>query len=299
MGAFDQRFGRRAGLSVADARRTVTAAFADAGLDTPELDARLLVGHALRLDHAALVAAADRALGRDEIGRIMDVERRRLAGEPVARILCVKEFWGLRLSLNASVLVPRPETETVVEAALDALDRDGPRTRALRVADLGTGSGALLFALLSELPHAFGVGTDINPDAVATARHNAVHLGLAGRATFIRCDFGATLGGGLDLVVSNPPYVRSGDIAALPPEVRDHDPRIALDGGADGLAAYRAIAADAPRLLAPLGHLVVELGAGAATAVSQVFTAAGLAVAGPPRRDLAAIARALHVRRPT
>lgn len=288
----------RAGLSVVDARRALTSVFADAGIESPELDARLLVGHALGLDHATLVAAGDRPLREDEVRLIADVAARRLAGEPVARILGVKEFWGLPIRLSASVLVPRPDTETVVEAALEALDRDGPRTRALRIADLGTGSGALLIALLTELPHAFGVGTDVSGDAVAVARANADGLGLATRATFVVGDFGAALAGGFDLVVSNPPYIRSADIATLAPDVRDHDPRLALDGGPDGLAAYRAIAAAARRLLAPHGHLVVELGAGAATAVSQAFAAAGLAAAGPPRCDLAGIARALHVKRP-
>jgi release factor glutamine methyltransferase len=288
----------RTGLSVADTRRALTGAFAEAGIDAPELDARLLVGHALGLDHAGLVTAADRSLSEDEINLVADGTARRLAGEPVARILGVKEFWGLPIRLNASVLVPRPDTETVVEAALDALDREGLRTRALRIADLGTGSGALLLALLTELPHAFGVGTDISGGAIAAARINADALGLGDRAAFVVCDFGAALAGGFDLVVSNPPYVRSADIAMLKPDVRDHDPRLALDGGVDGLAAYRAIAADARPLLAPHGHLVVELGAGAATAVAQAFAAAGLAAAGAPRCDLAGIARALHVKHP-
>ena len=294
---FDKRFGLRAGLAIAEARRLLARVFAGASIDSPEIDARLLVGHALGLDHAALVAAADRPLREDEVNLIADVVARRLAGEPVARILGVKEFWGLPIRLTTSVLVPRADSETVVEAALDALDRDGARTRALRVADLGTGSGALLLALLKELPHAFGVGTDISPDAIAAARINADALGLGDRTAFVVGDFGSALAGGFDLIVSNPPYIRSADIAALAPDVRDHDPRLALDGGVDGLAAYRAIATDAQRLLAPQGHLVVELGAGAAMAVSEVFATASLAIAGPPRCDLAGIARALRVRR--
>ncbi len=148
--------------------------------------------------------------------------------------------------------MPRPETETVVEAALAAIDGDGPRTRALRIADLGTGSGALLVALLSELPNAIGIGTDVSREALAAARDNAGRLGFASRAVFAACDFGAALAGAFDLVVSNPPYIASAEIALLPPEVR-HDPRRALDGGADGLGCYRAIAGQAPKLLKPDG----------------------------------------------
>jgi release factor glutamine methyltransferase len=296
--AIGKRFTLRAGITVTNARRALALTFADAGIDSPALDARLLVGHALGLDHAGLVEAADRLLREAEIRTIEGVAVRRLADEPVARILGVKEFWGLPIRLTESVLVPRPDTETVVEAALDALDRDGPRTRPLRIADLGTGSGALLIALLSELPQAFGVGTDVSREALAVARANADVLGLARRAAFVVCDFGAALAGGFDLVVSNPPYIKSADIATLAPDVRDHDPRLALDGGPDGLAAYRTIAADARRLLAPDGHLVVELGAGAAAAVSQTLMTAGLAEAGPPVCDLAGIPRALHAKRP-
>lgn len=284
--------------TIACARRDLTRRFAAAGLDTPDLDARILVGHALGLDRNALAAAADRPVNAAEARALDALAARRLAGEPIARILGTKEFWGLQLRLSAATLVPRPETETVVEAALAALDRNGARTRPLRIADLGTGSGALLLALLSELSGAFGIGTDMSEAALATARDNAARLGLGARAAFVACDFGSSLAGGFDLVVSNPPYIRSGDIPSLAIEVRDHDPRLALDGGADGLAAYRAIAADAARLIAPGGHLVVELGAIAAGAVARAFAAAGLTIAGPPRRDLAGIDRALHAVRP-
>jgi release factor glutamine methyltransferase len=280
-------------VSIAWTRRELARRFAAAGLDTPELDARVLLGHALGLDHAALASSADRALDAHETHRISEFADRRLAGEPVARIVGVKEFWGMPFRLGPATLVPRPETETVVETALAVLDRDGARTRPLRIADLGTGSGALMLALLSELPNAFGVGTDVSEAALAVARDNAARLGLSRRTAFVASDFGAALAGGFDLVVSNPPYVRSAEIAALAPEVR-HDPRIALDGGADGLAAYRAIAAEARRLVESRGHLVVELGAGADAPVARTFAAAGLTIAGAPRRDLAGVARALH-----
>jgi release factor glutamine methyltransferase len=236
-------------------------------------------------------------LTTDEAAQIEALLTRRLGREPVARIVGCKEFWGRPIELAPATLVPRPESETVVEAALAAIDAEGSRTRPLRIADLGTGSGALLVALLGELPNAFGIGTDVSHAALMTARRNALRLGFAARAAFALCDFGAALMRGFDLVVSNPPYVASGAIAALAPEVRDHDPRRALDGGPDGLACYRMIAADAARLLAPQGHLIVELGAGSAADVAALFAHAGL-TAVSARRDLAGVARALHIRHP-
>ena len=267
--------------------------FRGAGLDSPELDARLLVGHALGLDHTALTSGAGRRLGRTETQAIEALAARRLTREPVARILGTKEFWGLSLAITAETLVPRPETETVVEEALAAIDAGGPRSRALRIADLGTGSGALLLALLSELPNATGIGTDVSEPALHTARNNAIELGLHARAQYAVCDFGTALCSGFELVVCNPPYVASGDMASLAAEVR-HDPCRALDGGPDGLAAYRALAADARRLLSRKGHLVLELGAGQEHAVTAMFRKQGLAPA-PARHDLAGISRALTV----
>lgn len=281
-------------MTIAQARRALADAFRAAKIDSPELDARLLIGHALGLDHTGLASAVSRQLGPAEIRAIEALATRRLAREPVARILGSKEFWGLPLTISAETLVPRPETETVVEAALAAIDAGGLRTRALRVADLGTGSGALLLALLSELPNATGIGTDVSEQALRTARGNAIRLGIRSRAHFAVCDFGAALPGGLDLIVSNPPYVASGEIDLLAPEVL-HDPRRALDGGPDGLAAYRTIAADARRLLAPAGDLVVELGAGQERPVATLFRMQDLAPA-PARPDLASIPRALTVR---
>jgi len=281
-------------MDVRAMRRQLAQAFRTAGLDAPELDARVLVGHVLGLDHAALAAAADRSLSGDETAAIDALARRRLGGEPVARIVGWKEFWGLPLRLGPATLVPRPETETVVEAALALIDAQGLRRQRLRIADLGTGSGALVVALLSELPQAFGVATDISVAALKVARDNCRTLGFGGRAGFVTCEFGAALGGGFDLVVANPPYVRSQDIAGLAIEVRAHDPVLALDGGSDGLAAYAALARDAGRLLRPGGHLVVELGAGMAAEVAALFSAAGL-IPLEPRPDLAGIARALPI----
>ena len=281
--------------TVAEARRALAAKFHAAGLDSPDLDSRVLIGHALGLDHAALAAAASRCLGTDEQSAIAALAGRRLAGEPVARILGCKEFWSLPLRIGAATLVPRPETETVVEAALAAIDAGGPRTRELRVADLGTGSGALILALLSELPSAFGIGTDASFQALVVARDNARRLALT-RAKFIACNMATALRGPFDAIVSNPPYVATGDIATLAPDVRDFDPHLALDGGIDGLDFYRAIAAAAPTLLAPSGTLVVELGIGQAEPVAGLFAAAGLAPS-PPHPDLNGVPRALVARK--
>jgi release factor glutamine methyltransferase len=197
------------------------------------------------------------------------------------------------LTVTDAVLVPRPETETIVEAALAAIDADGPRSHTLRIADIGTGSGALLLALLSELPCAVGIGTDRDPAALMVARANAELLGLTSRAMFVVCDHGAALGGMFELVVSNPPYVASGQIAQLEPDVRDYDPRLALDGGFDGLASYRVLAADAGRLLCPRGHLCLEIGAAQVADVSALLVATGTTVVQSIRCDLGGIPRAL------
>lgn len=286
----------RANETVGSLRQSLVRAFRQAGLDTPELDARLLVGGALGLDHGGLATLADRTLSLDEGEAVASVAARRLAREPVARILGTKEFWSLPLKLNVHTLVPRPETETVVEAALAALDPDGARAHRLRILDLGTGSGALILSLLSELPAAFGVATDISIEALDCAHNNATALGLAGRVALVACDYGAALKGPFDLVVSNPPYVAGDDIAELAPEVSMFDPRRALDGGLDGLDGYRAIAADARRLLTPNGTLVVELGLGQADAVSALMHDGGLTTARPPQSDLSGVARALVLR---
>jgi len=278
-------------LTVDGARRAMAVQFRSHNIETPDLDARILVGHALGLDHAALAASGTRVLDDAGVKAIAALTERRLAHEPVARIVGMKEFWSLPLRLDAATLVPRPETETIVEAALAVLDERSARKRALRMADIGTGSGAIMLALLTELPHAFGVGTDRSPSALAAARDNARRLGVT-RAGYVACDVAAALRGPLDLIVSNPPYIMSAEIAKLAPEVRLFDPPLALDGGRDGLDFYRMIAASVPRLLGPDGILVVELGAGQAEAVSALFAAVGLAPSAP-RPDLNGVPRAL------
>ena len=278
--------------TIASARRALKDMLAQAGIEEAEADARVLVGHALDIDRTTLLTHGERALTPDEIKAIDGLAARRLKREPVARIIGAKEFWSLSLAINSSVLVPRPETETIVEYVLDGMASKASRTERLRVLDIGTGSGALLLALLSELPNAGGTGTDISAAALEVARANAERLGLASRCHFACCDMAAGLNGPFDLIVSNPPYVARNDIAHLAPEVRDYDPTIALDGGNDGLDCYRLIAAEARRLLAPDGRLVVELGAGQEPAVRALFTKFGL-TAGEAREDLAGIPRAL------
>jgi release factor glutamine methyltransferase len=282
--------------TVETARRALTAQFRTNAIDSAELDARILVGAALDLDLTGVIAAASRLLTSDETARLEDFTRRRLAGEPVARILGRKEFWGLPLQLSAATLVPRPDTETVVELALEMLRAAPHPDRLLRIADIGTGSGAILLALLSELPDAYGFGTDISVAALRTATTNAIYLGLGRRAAFVACDYAAALSGAFDLIVSNPPYVRSAEIAGLATEVRDYDPHRALDGGADGLNAYRALIPQAARLLAPGGALVVEAGHGQSGDILGLMTAAGLTLE-PPKADLAGIRRAVAGRK--
>jgi len=283
-----------AGCTTDKARRALTARFRSAAIECAELDARILTGAALGLDLTGLIASAMRTLTPPEADRLEGFARRRLSGEPVARILGTKEFWGLAIKLSAATLVPRPDTETVVERALRML----PASRhGLRILDFATGSGAILLALLSELPGAFGVGTDISFAALKTALENATDLKLAQRAVFVACDYGAALSGQFDLIVSNPPYIRSSDVPHLAREVRGYDPLSALDGGPDGLAAYRALIPQARCLLRPGGVLVVEGGCGQSGEIEALMTAAELMVDGPPQKDLSGIPRAVGARK--
>jgi release factor glutamine methyltransferase len=279
------------GSTVAAARRALANAFREAEIESPDLDARLLVGHALGLEHARLVSESERQLTASEIRQIESFAARRLAHEPVAHMLGRKEFWGLMFHVSADVLVPRPETETVVEAAIELLAKR--RNDPLRIADLGTGSGALLIALLHEFQNATGIGTDISQRALDIARANAWTHGLNKRSDFVACSYGAALPGNYDLVVSNPPYIPSGDIPGLEPDVRNYDPVLALDGGADGLDAYRAIAADARRLVVPDGLMILEVGIGQADAVSTLLRDAKMLPRPPARPDMAGIPRAV------
>ncbi|MGD1037356.1 MAG: peptide chain release factor N(5)-glutamine methyltransferase [Roseiarcus sp.] len=271
----------------AEALKTLTRAMRDI-VDEPAREARLLLAAAGALRASDLIGAPQAALGVSA-RRVSEFAARRAAGEPLSRILGRREFWSLRLAISPDVLDPRSETETIVEAALAKFA--ARRGEALGILDLGVGSGALLAALLSEFPAARGLGVDICERAAAVARGNLDRLGLGARAEIRVGDWGAGLDGRFDLIVSNPPYVRRDEIAELAREVRDHDPRLALDGGADGLDAYRALAPAIARLLAPAdGWFFFEVGQGQAEAVKTIAAEAGLAdLATFP--DLAGIAR--------
>ena len=284
-----------ADLTPGAARRLIAAILEAAGLIDAALDARILIEDATGLGRAALLGAADQPLGPAVAARLHDWITRRLASEPLFRILGRREFWGLDLAVTPDVLDPRPDTETIVEAALQVLG--ARRQDALRICDLGTGSGALLAALLSECQAARGWGVDRSAAACRVAWGNLAGLQLAGRAAVLQGSWGAALpDGGFDLVVSNPPYIETAVIPTLAREVRDHDPPLALDGGADGLTCYRAIAADLPRLMAPGGIAVLEVGAGQAAAVRGLLDRAGLADGGT-RRDLGGVERAVVAHR--
>ncbi len=259
-------------LSRGEAVSRLRAAFAEAGIETPGMDARILVAAALGIDAARLVTSRGEPVGAGG-ERLADFAARRLAREPVARILGSREFWGLPFLLSAGTLEPRPDTETVVEAALA---RAPDRAAALSILDLGTGSGCILIALLGELGGATGLGIDRSLDALSTARRNADANGAGSRALFAVSDWAEAVTGPVDLVVANPPYIPGPDIARLDPEVARHDPRAALDGGSDGLSAYRSILADLPRLLAPGASAVLEVGHDQAVSVASLGRDHGL-----------------------
>jgi len=265
---------------------------AAAGFDEPRRRARNLLGAALGRSAAETFAHPEAALTPAQMVRVAAMLDRMIAHEPLSRIIGKREFWGLEFVLSAATLDPRPESETVVEAALARLT---DRTRAYRFLDLGTGTGCLLLALLSEFPRGIGVGIDVAPGAAQAARRNAMLLGLGGRAHFVVGDWAGAVPGGFDAIVANPPYIATPAIAELPREVRDYDPHPALDGGVDGLAAYRAIAVDLPRLLLPGGLFATEIGWGQAEPVAAILTQSGLSIDGFTP-DLAGIVRCVVAR---
>ncbi|HEV7267714.1 MAG TPA: peptide chain release factor N(5)-glutamine methyltransferase [Falsiroseomonas sp.] len=263
-----------------------------AAIGHPRMEARMLLGHAMGATAEALLRDPRAPVPPEAVRRFRAALAARLAATPVAHILGRQGFWTLDLAVSPDTLIPRADSETLVEAALEAFpDEEAP----LRVLDLGTGTGCLLLAVLAERPRAFGIGVDLVPAAAALATENARRNGLADRAAFLAGDWAAALAGRFDLVLSNPPDIESAAITGLMPEVARHEPRSALDGGADGLGAYRLIAAALPGLLAPGGAAVIELGAGQRAAVERLATGAGLLPAGC-RADLGGIERALLLR---
>ena len=282
-----------AGTTRAEALKFLVEQFRRSELDEPVREARLALCAAADLPSAALIAAPEVPLG-GAAARLEEFAVRRVSGEPLSKIVGRRGFWGLALTISPDVLDPRPETETIVEAAV-ALFADRRRDE-LRVLDLGVGSGALLCALLREFVNARGLGVDISAAAAEVARRNVAACGVAGRADILVASWTNGVVGPFDLIVSNPPYIPTADIDGLSREVRHFDPRLALDGGVDGLDAYRAIFPEAARLLAPDGWLLVEAGAGQADGVLAIAAKAGF-LERSTRRDLAGVERVVVVAR--
>jgi len=272
--------------------RSARARLTDAAIPDAALDARILVEEITGTTRADLLARPGMAVPAEAAARLEAALARRIAGEPVHRILGAREFFGLRFALSPDTLEPRPDTEILVELGIDFARRAVAEHGSCRILDLGTGTGAVALALLSAEPRATAVATDIAPGALATATANAEALGLAGLATFVRSDWFSGVSGAFDLIVSNPPYIPSAEIAILAREVRDHDPLRALDGGADGLGPYRIIARDASAHLAHGGLVAVEIGAGQGSDIAAIFSACGFDLV-ESRRDLAGHERAL------
>jgi release factor glutamine methyltransferase len=248
----------------------------EAGIETPELDARLLLCHAAGLTHETYIARAREVLCPDAALLLDGAIARRLKREPVARIMGGREFYGRSFGLGPDTLDPRPDTETLIEAALDIVSKNGWREKPLKLLDLGTGSGCILVTLLAELPRARGIGTDLGADALAIAAANAGRHGVSTRASFVAADWFDAVTGTFDLILSNPPYLATGEIAGLAEEVAAYDPGLALDGGPDGLDAYRRIAARAGDHLRQNGKILVEIGQAQGEAVAAIFGSAGL-----------------------
>ena len=240
-----------------------------AGIEDPAAEARILVGGLLGLGRTDFITRGAMYLDLADEARIHAAVDRRVKGEPPYRILGSRAFYGLELKLSKGTLEPRPDTEILVDAVLEALG--ARKDHDLRVIDLGTGTGAICLALLSQLPHAIGVGVDISNDALGTAMQNAVANGLGDRFAALQSNWFEKISGTYDVIVSNPPYISSSVIASLDREVREHDPLVALDGGADGLDAYRVIAGEARKFLAPDGLIAVETGFDQYHAVKAIF----------------------------
>ena len=263
-----------------------------AGVDSPVIDARLLLEAGAGVSRLDIITDPRRDLTETQIAAVEALTLRREQREPIGHIIGRKAFWTLDLDVGAAVLSPRPETELLVETALAVLPKDAP----VRVLDLGVGSGAIVLAILAERPHANAVGVDFSEAALAVAQRNADKLGLASRLELRSGDWSAGLEETFDLVVSNPPYIPTGEIADLEPEVSKYEPRLALDGGADGLAAYRSIIAALPTLLVPGGVFALEVGRGQDFAVAALAAEAGLSPE-QSKMDLNGIARVVWGRR--
>ena len=273
-------------------QQAATQRLAAKGSDSPRLDARVLLAHALGAA-GRLYGREDDSVGSEERARFAAFLARRMGGEPVSRILGFREFWSLEFTLSPATLDPRPDSETLIDILLE---QRPDRGRAYRILDLGTGTGCLLLAALTEFPNAEGVGVDIEAGCIEIARLNAEKLGLSSRARMIRSRWSENVDGPFDIVLSNPPYIRTSDIANLQPEVKEYDPMQALDGGPDGLDAYRNIAEFLPCILRKDGIAVLECGMDQGPEVFRIMEECGLLV-DRVRKDLAGIDRCISVRR--
>ncbi len=244
---------------------------ARAGIETAALDARVLLCHVCELSDAEVIAYPDREIENQLATRFLHLVAQRARRIPLAHLLGVREFWGLEFCVNAHTLIPRPETELAVELAVKCAREIQQKTRHVRILDLGCATGCLLISILHEVKAASGIGVDINPEAVKLAARNAQNLGVEARADFLCMDWGGELVEIFDIIVSNPPYIRSGDIEGLMPEVSGYEPVRALDGGTDGLDEYRKIIPQARRLLSEKGVLILEIGAGQASDVLRIL----------------------------
>lgn len=276
---------------IARALAAGAAALIAAGVEDARAEARLLLAYVSGLTPAQLFSRSERPLDGEAERTFNALISRRATGEPLAYLTGTREFWSLPFRVTPETLIPRPDTETVVELALDAFSTRHPPAAIL---DMGTGSGCLLLALLTEFPDAVGTGLDASTGAIAVAQSNAVALGLDGRCRMINGSWSDGLEGTFDLIVSNPPYIPGGDIASLERDVREHEPASALDGGPDGLDAYRELLPVAMGALNADGVIVLEVGIGQADDVSEIAEQVGLQVTNR-RRDLADIERALSL----
>jgi release factor glutamine methyltransferase len=285
-----------------EAIRVLARRFRTAGLQTAELDARLIVFHVCGLTRETYFLSPREHLSGDQAEKVEEFAARRLRREPVSRILGKKEFWGHEFIISPEVLDPRPDTETLVEAALHILDQENRTNAPLRILDLGTGSGCILLSLLLELPNAWGVGTDISFEAVEVARQNASRLGLTARSAFLCGNWCNMISGPVDVIVANPPYIPSEKVNELSVEVRDNDPTIALDGGLDGLSAYRYILRCSYPVIREGGWIILEAGAAQADEIAELFKDSEWGIsAGAARlyRDMAGVNRVVALKRQT
>jgi len=283
---------RSTNISAKEALREGVARLQRAHIESASLDARLLLEHVLGTTREHLLFTFDAPLSETQDTAYRELIAKREKRQPVAQLTGKREFWGMNFKVSGATLDPRPDSETLIEALVARCDREAK----LRILDLGTGTGCLLLALLKEFPHATGVGVDISEEALCVARENAVHNELQGRCEFKTSDWFKNIEGSFDIIVSNPPYIETAAISGLTPEVAKFEPRLALDGGADGLDCYRAIVAQLPQKLAPEGTAALEIGFGQLMAMEELIASHGLLIAGV-KRDLNNIPRCILMTR--